>query len=81
MKTLNAALSTTNPGSEFFTAMASIYDNVKGSPEELSMSGYDRLQLSNALLNNSSTTAYRVFIPNQQSDDVKVRSCKHCSTR
>lgn len=71
-KVLNAPLSTTNPGVEFFTAMASLYDSVKGSPDELWLNGWDRLQLSNALLNNSSTTAYRVFIPNQQSDDVKV---------
>src|SRR6202034_4089763 len=49
---LNAALSTTNPGVELQTAFASLWDSVKGSPDTVLCDGYDRLQLSNALLNS-----------------------------
>ena len=59
-KVLNAPLSTTSPGSEFFTAMAALYDTVKGSPDELWMNGYDRLPILNAILNNPGNNAYRI---------------------
>jgi len=62
VKRLNAALSTTNPGSEFQSAFGSLYEAVKGDPEEIWMNGFDRAQLSNALLNNASNAAYRVMI-------------------
>jgi hypothetical protein len=64
---LNAPLSVTNPGTEFQTAFASIYEAVKGDPSEVWMNGFDRLQLSNALLNNSGANAYRVYIPDTNS--------------
>jgi hypothetical protein len=61
---LNAPFSTTNPGSEFQTAFGSLYEQVKGDPEEIWLNGFDRLQLSNAIVNNAANSAYRVYIPN-----------------
>lgn len=69
---LNAALSTTNPGSEFQTAFGSLYEAVKADPEEVWMNGFDRLQLSNAILNNAANSAYRVYIPNSDMGGVKA---------
>ena len=69
---LNAALSTTNPGTEFQTAFGSLYESVKGDPEEIWMNGFDRLQLSNAVLNNASNSAYQVFIQNDAMSGVNV---------
>jgi hypothetical protein len=61
---LNGALSTTSPATEFQTAFGSLYESVKGDPEEIWMNGFDRLQLSNAITNNAANSAYRVYIPN-----------------
>jgi len=62
---LNAPFSTTNPGAEFQVAFGSLYESVKGDPEEIWLNGFDRLQLSNAIVNNAANSAYRVFIPNE----------------
>ena len=48
--------------------MAGLYDNVKGSPDELWMKGTTGSNV-NALLNNASNSAYRVMIHNNQSDN------------
>jgi hypothetical protein len=69
---LNAALSTTNPGTEFQTAFGSLYESVKGDPEEVWMNGFDRLQLSNAILNNAANSAYRVYIENDNLGNIKA---------
>jgi len=69
---LNAALSTTNPGTEFQTAFGQLYEAVKADPEEVWMNGFDRLQLSNAILNNAANSAYRVYIPNSDMGGVKA---------
>ena len=69
---LNAALSTTNPGAEFQTAFGSLYESVKADPEEVWMNGFDRLQLSNAILNSANVNAYRVFIQNDAMGQVKA---------
>ncbi len=61
---LNAAFSTTNPATEFQTAFGSVYEAVKGDPDEIWMNGFDRLQLSNAIVSNAANSAYRVYIPN-----------------
>ena len=61
---LNAPFSTTSPGSEYFTALASIYESVKADPDIIDLNGFDRLQLSNAIVNNAANSAYRVFIDN-----------------
>ena len=62
---LNAAFSTTSPGVEFQTAFGSLYESVKGDPEEIWMNGFDRLQISNAITNNGANSAFRVFVDNQ----------------
>ena len=72
MTRLNAAFSTTNPGVEFQTAFGSLYEAVKGDPEEVWMNGFDRLQLSNALLNNAANSAYRVYIDNKEMGGVNA---------
>ena len=72
VKRLNAALSTSNPGVEFQTAFGNLYEQVKGDPEILWMNGFDRLQLSNAIVNSSNVNAYRVFIPNADIGGVKA---------
>jgi|GEM_PF-1057280 len=64
-KRLNAGFSTTAPGAEFQVAFGSLYESVKGDPEEVWMNGFDRLQLSNAIVNNAANSAYRVFVPNE----------------
>jgi hypothetical protein len=61
---LNGPLSTTAPGAEFQTAFGNLYESVKGDPEEIWLNGFDRLQLSNAIVNNAANSAYRVYIPN-----------------
>ncbi len=63
---LNASFSTTNPGTEYQTALASLYENYKADPDIIDMNGFDRLSLSNALLNNSGSNGYRVFIDNRR---------------
>lgn len=62
---LNATLSNTNPGVEFQTAFASVYEQVKSDPDEVWMNGFDRVQLSNAILNAGTAGAYNVFIQNE----------------
>ena len=70
---LNAPWSTTSPGSEVNTALASLWESTKADPEEIWVNGYDRLGLSNALINNSGANAYRITIANStESDGVKV---------
>lgn len=61
---LNAPFSTTSAGTEFQTAFASLYESTKADPDEVWLNGFDRLQLSNALLSNSANSAYNVYIPN-----------------
>jgi hypothetical protein len=61
---LNAPWSTTSPGTEFQVAFASLYESTKSDPDEVWLNGFDRLSLSNALLNNAANSAYNVFIPN-----------------
>jgi hypothetical protein len=72
VKRLNSTLSTTSPGSELQTCFASLWDAVKGDPDTVQCNGYDRLQLSNALLNGPNVNSYRVMIPNDQMGNVTV---------
>lgn len=69
---LNSAFSTTNPGVEYQSAFGSLYEAVKGDPEEVWLNGFDRLQLSNAILNSSNVNAYRVQIQNSDLGNVKA---------
>jgi hypothetical protein len=60
---INAAFSTSNPGAEFQTVFANLYQNVKGDPDVVLMNGNDRKQLSDAI-KNGSTANYRLVINN-----------------
>lgn len=62
VKRLNSSFSTTSPASEYQTAFADLYEQVKADPDEILMNGFDRLQLSNAILSGPTVNAYRVFI-------------------
>lgn len=51
----------TTGGSEIQKAFARVYNNVKGDPDEIWLSGSDRLQLSTKLIEDqSNTSAYRL---------------------
>lgn len=62
---LNAALSTSNPGSEWQTAFAALYDNVKADPDRTLLNGSDRKQLSDSLKSATSSN-YRMTITQDQ---------------
>jgi hypothetical protein len=59
--TINGSFSTANPGSEFQTVFANLYQNVKGDPDIVLLNGNDRKQLSDAI-KNGSTANYRLVI-------------------
>jgi hypothetical protein len=60
---INSAFSTANPGVEFQTVFANLYQNVKADPDIVLMNGNDRKQLSDAI-KNGSTANYRLVINN-----------------
>ena len=60
---INAPFSTSNPGVEFQTVFASLYENVKADPDEVLLNGNDRKQLSDAI-KNGSTANYRLMVEN-----------------
>jgi hypothetical protein len=58
---INSAFSTANPGSEFQTVFANLYESVKGDPDLVLLNGNDRKQLSDAI-KSGSTANYRLVI-------------------
>ena len=64
---INAAFSTANPGVEFQTVFANLYQNVKADPDMVLMNGNDRKQLSDAI-KGGSTANYRLVINNPGAD-------------
>jgi hypothetical protein len=60
---INGTFSTANPGAEFQTVFAELYQNVKADPDVVLMNGNDRKQLSDAI-KNGSTANYRLVINN-----------------
>jgi len=46
---INSVFSNTNPGTEFQTVFANLYNSVKADPDEILMNGSDRKQLSDAI--------------------------------
>jgi hypothetical protein len=60
---INSTFSTANPGVEFQTVFANLYQNVKADPDMVLMNGNDRKQLSDAI-KNGSTANYRLVINN-----------------
>lgn len=68
---LNAALSTSNPGSEWQTAFAALYSSVKADPDRTLLNGSDRKQLSDALKTSSSSN-YRMTITQDEVSGVTL---------
>lgn len=60
-KRLNAALSTSNPGTEFQAAFLSLWRAVKADPEEIWLEAGDSAQISD-LLKTSSSSNYRLSV-------------------
>lgn len=60
---INATFSTSNPGAEYQTVFASLYDSVKADPDLVLLNGNDRKQLSDAI-KSGSTANYRLTIDN-----------------
>ena len=60
---INATFSTSNPGAEFQTVFARLYDSVKADPDLVLLNGNDRKQLSDAI-KSGSTANYRLTIDN-----------------
>ena len=58
---INSTFSTANPGVEFQTVFANLYQNVKADPDMVLMNGNDRKQLSDAIKNGSNAN-YRLVI-------------------
>lgn len=58
---INSTFSTSNPGSEFQTVFANLYNSVKADPDEVLLNGLDRKQLSDAI-KSGSTANYRLTI-------------------
>lgn len=71
---LSAALSTSNPGTEYQAAFASLYDSVKADPDHVLMNGFDRKQLSDAVKAGTTTPGYRLTITQDEVDGVKLGS-------
>jgi hypothetical protein len=64
---INSTFSTANPGGEFQTAFASMYQAVKADPDVVLLNGNDRKQLSDAI-KSGSTANYRLVINNPGED-------------
>jgi hypothetical protein len=56
---INSTFSTSNPGAEFQTVFGTMWDNVKGDPDEIFLNGSDRKQLSDAIKSGSNAN-YRL---------------------
>lgn len=65
---VNAGFSTSNPGVEFQTVFANLYNNVKADPDEILLNGNDRKQLSDSI-KNGSTANYRLNLSQTETGD------------
>jgi hypothetical protein len=72
VKRLNTTFSTANPGVEFQTLFASLYDGVKADPDEIWLNGHDRNQLANALLSGNNVNNYRIYAPEPNLSGVRI---------
>jgi len=70
---INSTFSTSNPGVEFQTVFASLYNSVKGDPDEVLLNGSDRKQLSDAI-KSGSTANYRLTIQEPGKDGITYGS-------
>ncbi len=70
---LNSAFSSANPGTEFQTAFAALWDAVKGDPDFALFNGNDRKQLSD-LLKTASSSNYRLTISDDRTTGTHLGS-------
>lgn len=68
INTINSTFSTSNPGAEFQTVFGTLYENVKGDPDEILLNGADRKQLSDTI-KNGSTANYRLTLAQTETGD------------
>jgi len=65
---INSQFSTANPGVEFQTVFGTLWDSVKGDPDEIWLNGSDRKQLSDSI-KNGSTANYRLNLNQTEAGD------------
>ena len=65
---INSTFSTSNPGAEYQTVFSSLWDSVKGDPDEILINGADRKQLSDAI-KSGSTANYRLNLTQNETGD------------
>jgi len=70
---INSTFSTSNPGAEFQTVFANLYQNVKADPDLVLLNGNDRKQLSDAI-KSGSTANYRLTIQEPGKDGITYGS-------
>ena len=70
---INANFSNTNPGTEFQTVFANLYNSVKADPDEVLLNGSDRKQLSDAI-KGSANANYRLQISQDETSGVTYGS-------
>ena len=70
---INGNFSTGNPGSEYQTVFAELYQSVKADPDVVLLNGNDRKQLSDAI-KSGSTANYRLTIDNPGTSGVTYGS-------
>lgn len=64
VKQLGSTLSTSNPGVEFQTALASLYSSVLADPEEILLAAAVRVELSDAIKSVGNPNGYRIAVQN-----------------
>ena len=70
---INSTFSNTNPGTEFQTVFANLYNNVKADPDEILLNGSDRKQLSDAIKGGANAN-YRLQISQDETSGVTYGS-------
>ena len=70
---INTTFSNTNPGTEFQTVFANLYNSVKADPDEVLLNGSDRKQLSDAI-KGSANANYRLQISQDEASGVTYGS-------
>lgn len=73
INTINSTFSTANPGAEFQSVFATMYQAVKADPDLVLLNGNDRKQLSDAI-KSGSTANYRLTIQEPGKDGVTYGS-------
>ena len=70
---ITSTFSNTNPGTEFQTVFANLYNSVKADPDQILMNGSDRKQLSDAI-KGSANANYRLQISQDEATGVTFGS-------